>query len=77
MACPLIMGKALQGNGLFRGTIHVLRHLVFTVIDERDVSILSFEGSIQADGNMGGSYCRLNTSGQCTDEYGIWSAAPY
>ncbi len=33
-----------------------------------------FEGSMQSDGNLAGSFCILNQKGQCAGEDGVWSA---
>ncbi len=66
----------LHKNGLFKGSIDAARHIQFLVIDSRGLAVFSFDGGVQVDGNIGGSFCSLNAAGHCAGVYGVWSAAP-
>ncbi len=66
----------LHKNGLFKGSIDAARHMQFLVIDSRGLAVFSFDGGVQFDGDIGGSFCSLNAAGHCAGAYGVWSAAP-
>jgi serine/threonine protein kinase len=68
----------LHRTGTFNGIInpHPPEHIQFTVKDSAGHSILSFDGHLQSDGELSGSYCSVDQSAQCTGEYGLWSVAP-
>lgn len=66
----------LHRTGTFNGIIDPSNHLQFTVKDSVGHLILSFDGHMQSDGKLSGSYCNVNQDAQCTGEYGIWSVAP-
>src|SRR5207249_11963278 len=66
----------LQVNEPFSGMIDAQRNIHFTVSEYAGQIILSFEGKVQADGSLSGSYCNLDQNGRCGGEYGIWSVAP-
>ncbi len=70
------VGGGLRGSGPFKGKVSAAKHLQFAVIDATGRARLSFEGMIQPDGNLAGSYCQLDASGQCGGDYGVWSVAP-
>jgi serine/threonine protein kinase len=72
----LILGPELSGSGFFKGNISDAKHITFIVTDVSGQGNLSFEGAIQRDGNIAGSYCRLSPTGQCADEFGVWSVSP-
>ncbi|MFL5655656.1 MAG: hypothetical protein ACJ8CB_15945, partial [Ktedonobacteraceae bacterium] len=63
-------------NAPFRGSIDTSRHIRFIVIGSSNSASLSFEGVMQTDGNLAGSYCILDPQGGCSGGYGVWSVAP-
>jgi hypothetical protein len=66
----------LHKNGPFKGSIDAARHIQFLVRDSRGLAVFFFDGGVQFDGNIGGSFCSLNAAGHCAGAYGVWSAAP-
>ena len=63
----------------FLGIVDAPDQVQFSVVKEKEHITLSFNGLIQPDGTLGGSYCSLNSEGQCAGErggYGVWSAIP-
>ena len=73
----LLMGNGSRGSGPFEGTFNAAQqHIQFVVLDGAGHPIYSFEGGVHPDGNIAGSYCALNQSGQCSGAYGLWSASP-
>ncbi len=74
----VINGKftGIERNSTFSGVLDTSKHLFFTVAPYNGQASLFFEGSVRADGNLVGNYCRQDTSGQCIGDYGIWSVGP-
>ncbi len=66
----------LYKNGLFKGSVNAAKHIQFLVIGSTGLAIISFDGGVQFDGHIAGSFCSLNPAGQCAGAYGVWSAAP-
>jgi len=66
----------LQVNEPFSGLIDAQGHIHFTVAEYAGQITLSFEGVVQADGILAGSYCNLDQNGQCAGDYGLWSISP-
>jgi len=66
----------LYSIGTFNGTIDSSKHIQFTVKDSTGHLNLSFDGIIQSDGDISGSYCSVDQNAQCTSEQGVWSIAP-
>jgi len=66
----------LQISSTFTGNIDASRHVHFTLVNSAGHATIAFDGAIQSDGNLGGSYCNLNQQGRCSGEYGIWSVGP-
>jgi eukaryotic-like serine/threonine-protein kinase len=68
----------LHRTGTFNGIIdpHPPIHIQFTVKDSAGHIILSFDGHMQSDGEISGSFCNVDQNAQCTGEYGLWSVAP-
>jgi ATP-binding cassette, subfamily B, bacterial len=71
-----------QANGLqvhepFSGVIDAHEHIRFTVAEYAGQIMLAFDGSLQSDGTLAGTYCSLDQQGQCAGEYGIWSVSPH
>ena len=70
-----------QANGLkvnepFSGMIDAHGHIHFTLAEYAGQITLSFEGAMETDGTLAGSYCNLGQNGQCAGEYGLWSVVP-
>ena len=68
--------KGLQVNEPFSGMIDAQGHIHFRVAEYAGQITLSFEGGVQADGTLTGSYCNLGQNEQCAGEYGLWSVSP-
>jgi len=68
----------LSLKGPFKGFIDGSKLIQLIVTDSAGRAILSFDGNVQSDGNIGGNYCSLNQAGRCGGSYGygIWSVAP-
>lgn len=63
-------------SGPFNGTINTTGHVQFTVIGNAGRTTLSFDGVMQTDGSIGGTYCGFkHQAGECSD-YGVWSITP-
>jgi serine/threonine protein kinase len=69
-------GNGLQGNSPFSGTFNTSKHFQFIVIRSGGQMPLSFEGAVQSDGTLAGSYCSLDQQKHCAGEYGLWSVIP-
>jgi len=68
--------NGLPTNGPFEGTITPARRIHLIVTSDTGEAAFSFEGSIQPDGTMVGSYCSLDAvTGTCSD-YGLWNVSP-
>ncbi len=68
--------NGIPQNGPFTGTVNTAKQIQFIVTTEAGQYAFSFEGQIQSDGNIGGTYCGPETpTGKCSD-YGVWSAYP-
>jgi hypothetical protein len=65
---------SLDETGTFTGSITADGHIQFIVTDQAGKVLLTFDGLIQTDGTLGGSYCHP-VAGTCSD-YGIWSLSP-
>ena len=72
----LLIDNGARGSGPFQGTFNTTQHIQFVVTDSTGHPIFSFEGGVHPDGNIAGSYCALNQNGQCSGDYGLWSASP-
>jgi hypothetical protein len=66
----------LHRTGTFNGIVDPSKHIQFTVKDSAGHLILSFDGAMQSDGDLSGSYCSVDQDAQCTGEYGLWSVTP-
>jgi len=66
----------LHLSGALGGMVDASRHIQFTVMDSAGQAFIFFEGAIQSDGNVAGSYCNLDQKRHCTGDYGVWSVAP-
>ena len=66
----------LNVKGPLRGVVDPSEHIEFTVMNVAGHPIFSFDGAIQSDGNVAGSYCTLDQKRQCSGDYGVWSVTP-
>ena len=64
-----VVGSGLLGSGPFSGTVKASGAVQFTVRSSQ-VAPLWFQGSIQSDGSLSGTYCSLNPAGKCDTSYG-------
>jgi hypothetical protein len=63
-------------NGPFNGTIATDKQIQFILTSGTGQATFSFNGAIQPDGTIAGTYCNLKVaSGKCSD-YGVWSVSP-
>ena len=68
----------LTGSGPFTGYVTNKNYIQF-IVQSRGVNPLFFSGSVQANGDLGGNYCSLDTTGRCNTNvggYGTWSVMP-
>lgn len=68
--------SGLLRNSPFNGTISTAGHIHFIVTGKGQQATISFDGNMQSDGNLGGSYCSPNQVTQCSN-YGVWSVSPH
>jgi serine/threonine protein kinase len=66
----------LNVSGPLRGLVDVSRRIHFTVMNVAGHPVFFFDGAIQSDGNVAGSYCTLDQKRQCSGDYGVWSVTP-
>ncbi len=72
------VGSELQGNGNFQGKVSSDNKIQFTVQSYGGHPPLFFQGNIQKDGSMSGTYCSY-VNGHCDQTaggYGTWSVGP-
>jgi hypothetical protein len=63
-------------NGPFKGTITAAKQIQFILSSDTGQATFSFDGLLQPDGSIGGTYCSLGVAtGKCND-YGLWSLSP-
>lgn len=69
-------GTGLSGNGNFSGTVNG-SSINFLIPSSSTLMPLFFQGTIQSDGAMSGSYCSYNNN-QCdySGGYGTWNVSP-
>jgi hypothetical protein len=70
MLGPQPEGNSLLSKGLLTGTVDPANHLRFTVQSAEGDAPLFFDGSVQADGSLAGTYCSLGTTAQCSSQAG-------
>jgi serine/threonine protein kinase len=73
-----IVSGRLAGSGPFSGYVTNKDYIQF-VVQSRGVNPLFFSGTVQANGDMGGNYCSLDSTGHCNSNvggYGTWSVVP-
>jgi serine/threonine protein kinase len=74
----LTVGPGLIGNGDFTGTVSTDKKIQFTVAGYQGLLPLFFQGQINADGSISGSYCSYQNN-QCNyggGGYGDWNVTP-
>lgn len=64
--------KGLKRSGSFTGVLDTSKHIFFTM-NSKSSKPLFFQGAVRADGNLVGTYCEIDSNGQCAGEYGLWS----
>ena len=72
------VGQGLIGNGHFNGSVTIDNRIEFLVPGDGLVAPLFFQGHIQKDGTLSGSYCSQQ-NGHCNHAiagYGIWRITP-
>ncbi len=68
--------NGLPANGRFEGTITPAGRIHLTITSDTGQAAFSFEGSMQPEGTMAGTYCSQDAvTGTCSD-YGLWSVSP-
>ena len=72
------VGPPLRGSGPFTGTITTSGVIQFIVHSNQVFEPLFFTGNLQNDGSLSGTYCSLNTAGQCdySNGHGTWAVSP-
>lgn len=70
------ISQGMPSNGPFQGSITTARLIHFIVTSNARKITFSFDGSIQQDNSIAGTYCSGATgTGACSD-YGLWSISP-
>ncbi|MBV9257977.1 MAG: protein kinase [Ktedonobacteraceae bacterium] len=72
------VGQGLIGNGNFNGSVTLDNKIQFLVPGNGSIAPLFFNGQIQKDGTLSGSYCSQR-NGQCNQAiggFGSWSISP-
>ncbi len=73
------VGSGLLAGNTFSGFVTSDKKIEFTVPGYAGLPALLFNGQIQSDGSLLGTYCSINTSGQCDKNiggWGDWNASP-
>jgi len=66
------VGSGLLAGNTFSGSVTNDRKIEFTVPGYANLPPLHFDGRIQADESLSGSYCSLNANKQCDRSIGGW-----
>lgn len=69
----------LIGSNSFTGSVSTGKAINFTVAGYNGNAPLFFQGTVQSNGNMSGTYCSLDSTGHCNPAvggYGSWSVFP-
>lgn len=72
------VGAPLVGSNPFTGHVNPGKHIWFTVQSYQGNAPLYFDGSIQSDSSLAGSYCSLAANGKCNAQAGAsgtWKVA--
>jgi serine/threonine protein kinase len=68
----------LTGSGPFSGYVTNKNHIQF-IVQSSGVNPLFFYGTVQSNGDLGGKYCSLDSTGRCNYNiggYGTWGVVP-
>jgi hypothetical protein len=69
------LSNGIPWNNSFTGFINAAKQIQFTVTSKTGQATLSFEGVMQPDGSIAGTYCSLSAvTGKCS-EHGLWSVS--
>jgi serine/threonine protein kinase len=74
-----IVSLPLSGSGPFTGVLGAKQRLQFTVHSAQVRAPLYFSGTVEPGGGISGTYCSLDSAGQCSPDaggYGDWSVQP-
>lgn len=72
---PNTVSSGMPANGPFKGSITIAKQIQFTLTSDTGQVTYSFDGVIQPDGTVAGTYCSLGVgAGQCSD-YGLWTVS--
>ncbi len=71
-------GHDLLGSGNFTGTVSTNRSIYFVVGSSTGLDPLAFNGTIQSNEGMSGSYCSIYANGKCDPNqgHGTWYTNP-
>jgi serine/threonine protein kinase len=64
------VAQPLLGNGPFTGTVTTKSTLQFTVNSAATSAPILFQGTMQPDHSLSGTYCSVSPQGQCNANYG-------
>lgn len=70
------VANPLQGSGPFAGNIFTNSTFSFLVRSNDTTAPILFQGTLQADGSLSGTYCSVNIQNQCDTNaggHGVWS----
>ncbi|GAC1357978.1 MAG: hypothetical protein NVS2B12_00050 [Ktedonobacteraceae bacterium] len=66
------VGAGLLAGNTFTGSVTGDKRIEFTVPGYAGLHPLRFDGQVQSDGSLSGTYCSINASGQCDKNIGGW-----
>ncbi len=73
------VGSGLLAGNTFSGSVTSDRKIEFLVPGYPGLAALLFDGQVQADGSLSGTYCSINANRQCDKNvggWGDWNAVP-
>lgn len=74
-----LVSSPLSGSGPFTGTVSKAGVVQFVVHSNQVSAPLYFQGNINGDGGMSGTYCSLDSTNHCNPAaggYGTWQVSP-
>lgn len=74
-----LVSSPLSGSGPFTGSVSKSGVIQFVVRSSQVSAPLYFQGNINGDGSMSGTYCSLDSTNRCNPAaggYGTWQVAP-
>jgi hypothetical protein len=63
-------------SGSFQGTLNTSKEIQFSLMDNTGQATFAFNGVMQSDGNLAGTYCSLEVTAGKFSDYGLWSVSP-